>query len=47
MQKIYFGLAFPLAGAAAFIYHVGYQEIAATIWFVSLVLLMPLMRKPA
>jgi hypothetical protein len=47
MQKIYFGLAFPLAVAAALVYHSGYQEIAASIWFISLILLMPIMRKQA
>lgn len=47
MQKIYFGLAFPLAAAAALIYHAGYEEIGGTLWFVSLILLMPIMRRQA
>jgi hypothetical protein len=47
MQKIYFGLSFALAGAAAFIYRCGWEEIAATAWFVSLILLMPVIHKQA
>lgn len=46
MQRISIGLALALAVCAAMIYHAGFQEVAATVWFASLVLLMPVVRAP-
>ena len=47
MRKLYLGLALPLALAAAFVYHAGYQEAGATVWFLSLILLLPITRQQA
>lgn len=47
MWKIYLGLVPPLALIAALVYRAGYQEVAATLWFFSLILTMPIMRQPA
>ena len=43
MKKTLPGLALALTLAAAFLYRAGWQELAATVWFVSLTLLLPVM----
>jgi hypothetical protein len=39
-------LALALALTAAFVYRGGFEEAGAVIWFVSLVLLLPIWRQP-
>jgi hypothetical protein len=46
MQRVSIGLALALAVCSALIYHAGFQEVAATVSFASLVLLMPVLRAP-
>jgi hypothetical protein len=44
-QKLYWVPALLLALIAAFVFRSGYQEVAAVIWLVSLILLLPMWRQ--
>jgi hypothetical protein len=45
MRNLFFGLSFVLAAGAAVLFRYGWEELAASVWFVSLALLTPYLHK--
>ena len=44
VRRLKWLIAFLLAVAAAFVFHNGYEEVAAVVWLASLILLLPNLR---
>lgn len=47
MRNVFFGLSFTLATGAAVLFRSGWEEFAASVWFLSLMLLTPYIHKQA